>query len=161
MILVVLGTHDQPFPRAVRLANELTKPGEELVVQHGHTPPLGQLAAQWRQWCSRAELNALMRAARIVVVHGGSGCIVGAQRQGARPVVVPRLARYGEHVDDHQTQLSKRLEATQRVVVWHESEPTEAILARLQREADGGESVYGPNLRPVVWAASRAAVGRR
>jgi UDP-N-acetylglucosamine transferase subunit ALG13 len=161
VILLVVGTYDRPFPRAVQLASKLTRPDEPLVVQHGHTTPVATVTAQWRQWYSRAELDELMRAARIVVVHGGSGCIVGAQRQGVRPVVVPRLARYGEHVDDHQTQLSKRLEPSQRVVVWHEGESAETVAARHACEVDGGESFFGPGLRPAVWAAARAMTRTR
>jgi UDP-N-acetylglucosamine transferase subunit ALG13 len=155
VILVVLGTHGQPFPRAVRLAAQLTKPDEELVVQHGHTLPLVDLPARWLQWCSRAELDGLLRSARIVVVHGGSGCIVHALRHGVRPVVVPRLGRYGEHVDDHQRQLSGRLESSGRVVVWHERETAAAVTARLER-VPPDDPVAHRDLRPVVWEAARA-----
>jgi UDP-N-acetylglucosamine transferase subunit ALG13 len=155
VILVVLGTHGQPFPRAVRLAAQLAGPDEELVVQHGHTPPLPDLAARWLQWCSRAELDTLIRCARIVVVHGGSGCIVHALRHGVRPVVVPRLAGYGEHVDDHQRQLSGRLERSRRVVVWHERETAAAVTVRLEQAAPDDPIAQG-DLRPVVWAAARA-----
>jgi UDP-N-acetylglucosamine--N-acetylmuramyl-(pentapeptide) pyrophosphoryl-undecaprenol N-acetylglucosamine transferase len=160
VILVVLGTHGQPFPRAVRLASRLTKPGEELVVQHGYTAPLPELLARWRQWCPRTELDGLIRSARIVVVHGGSGCIVAVQRQGVRPVVVPRLARHGEHVDDHQKQLSRRLEHSGRVVVWHHGESAAAVTARLERRSEH-DPVVGPDLRPAVWAAARAVIRQR
>lgn len=156
MILVVLGTHGQPFPRAVRLAAQLAGPDEELVVQHGHTPPLPDLAARWLQWCSRAELDTLIRSARIVVVHGGSGCIVHALRHGARPIVVPRLGRYREHVDDHQLQLSGRLESSGRVVVWHERETAAAVATRLERAAPD-DLIAHRDLRPAVWEAARAA----
>jgi UDP-N-acetylglucosamine transferase subunit ALG13 len=107
------------------------------------------------QWCSRAELEDLIRSARIAVVHGGSGCVFGALRQGVRPVVVPRLARHGEHVDDHQLQLSGRLERSRHVVVWHEGETAAEVTARVERTASP-DALAARDLRPAVWAAARA-----
>ena len=46
-----------------------------------------------------------MAQADIVITHGGTGAIIGAVKQGKRVIAVPRLARYGEHVDDHQLQV--------------------------------------------------------
>ena len=43
--------------------------------------------------------------ADIVITHGGTGAIVGALKKGKKVIAVPRLAKYGEHVDNHQLQL--------------------------------------------------------
>lgn len=45
----------------------------------------------------------------MLITHGGAGTMVNAVKRGKRVIVVPRLARYGEHVDDHQLELAKRL----------------------------------------------------
>ena len=37
--------------------------------------------------------------------------MVEAVKRGKRVVAVPRLARYGEHVDDHQLELAGRFDA--------------------------------------------------
>ena len=34
-----------------------------------------------------------------------TGAIIGAVKQGKKTIAVPRLSKYGEHVDDHQTQI--------------------------------------------------------
>ena len=39
MILVTLGTHEQPFERALDFVSELERQQEDVVVQHGATPP--------------------------------------------------------------------------------------------------------------------------
>jgi UDP-N-acetylglucosamine transferase subunit ALG13 len=44
-----------------------------------------------------------------VVCHGGVGSALEALDVGFCPVVVPRRARYGEHVDDHQVPLAQEL----------------------------------------------------
>ena len=46
-----------------------------------------------------------MQRADIVITHGGTGAIIGAVKRGKKVIAVPRLARFGEHVDDHQLQI--------------------------------------------------------
>ena len=46
-----------------------------------------------------------MEKADIVITHGGTGAIIGAVKKGKKVIAVPRRAKYGEHVDDHQLQL--------------------------------------------------------
>ncbi len=43
-----------------------------------------------------------------MVTHAGVGSIIVALSNGKRPVVVPRLKRFGEAVDDHQLQFGRR-----------------------------------------------------
>jgi UDP-N-acetylglucosamine transferase subunit ALG13 len=50
------------------------------------------------------ELAAWAKEATVVVTHGGPGSIMLALAEGREPVVIPRMARYHEHVDDHQVQ---------------------------------------------------------
>ncbi len=45
----------------------------------------------------------------MVITHAGVGSILVTLMNGKRPIVVPRLARFGEHVDDHQLELARRL----------------------------------------------------
>ena len=51
----------------------------------------------------------LVHEARVVVSHGGVGSILIALTHGKQPLVVPRLKRFGEVVDDHQLLLARRL----------------------------------------------------
>ena len=51
-----------------------------------------------------------MRKSEIVITHGGTGAIIGAVKKGKKVVAVPRLAKYGEHVDNHQLQLIKQFD---------------------------------------------------
>ncbi len=49
--------------------------------------------------------------ARVVVCHAGVGSVLTALANDKRPIVVPRLQRYGEAVDDHQLAFGRRLAA--------------------------------------------------
>lgn len=106
MIFVTLGT-SEPFDRLLAALGPLPA-GEELVVQLGASTvhPAG---ARCVEFLAYDEVVDLMRRARVVVTHAGAGSVLAARAQGKVPVVVPRLHRHGEAVDDHQVQFGRRL----------------------------------------------------
>lgn len=53
----------------------------------------------------REAFRSQMDACDVVVTHGGTGAIIGAVKDGKKVIAVPRLAKYGEHVDDHQIEI--------------------------------------------------------
>src|SRR5262249_45028598 len=107
MILVTTGTNAPAFDRLLRAVGELDV-DEPVVVQHGPSivrPP----GATCLEYISFDEFIQLVQNARVVVTHAGVGSILVTLMNGKCPVVMPRLARYREHVDDHQLELSRRL----------------------------------------------------
>jgi UDP-N-acetylglucosamine transferase subunit ALG13 len=116
VIFVTLGTHHDPFPRLIEGLRTLD--GDELVVQHGHSPaPLD--AARATRFMPFEEMLEQIRAADAVVTHAGVGTILTCLRLGRTPLVVPRQRRLGEHVDDHQVELTRALADERKVVpVW-------------------------------------------
>jgi UDP-N-acetylglucosamine transferase subunit ALG13 len=109
MIVVTLGTNEQPFDRLVRAAAALSEL-EDVLVQYGASrEPHGR--GEWVEFLSFDELAERMRDARAVVCHAGVGSIMLARRCGHRPVVVPRRVQLGEAVDDHQLHMARRLDA--------------------------------------------------
>ncbi len=159
MILAVLGTHEQPFPRAIRMADALRGPREELHVQHGHTPRCPGIEARWQRWYEREELDEAMLSASVVVVHGGSGCIYQALNLGLRPLVIPRLSSYREHVDDHQLQLPARLASAGRVVLWPPGRTAGEVRRRAERGAREPVAIKHRDIREAVWAAAEELAG--
>jgi UDP-N-acetylglucosamine transferase subunit ALG13 len=108
LIFVTLGTHGQPFARALELVAGLAT-DEEVLIQRGTTLERRDLIdAKWVDYLEWNELGENMRRADVVISHAGVGSMVTAIRAGKKPVAVPRLARFGEHVDDHQVQLAER-----------------------------------------------------
>lgn len=115
MILVILGTSELQFDRLLR-AFETVSRDEPLFIQRGGSrfEPAGADCVEYLEF---AELVDLVRRARLVVTHAGVGSIMTALSQGKRPIVVPRLHRFGEAVDDHQLDLARRLGAADLVTV--------------------------------------------
>jgi UDP-N-acetylglucosamine transferase subunit ALG13 len=107
MIFVTVGTNEATFDRLLAALDGIPA-GEELLVQHGPSTvrPAGATCVDYLPF---DELVEAVRRARVVVTHAGVGSMLSALANGKRPVVVPRLARFGEAVDDHQVPLGRRL----------------------------------------------------
>lgn len=125
MIFATVGTHHQPFTRLLDALGALDR--TDVVVQCGHSPaPAGVSSAV--PFMSFAEIETNMRTAEAVVTHAGVGSILLALRCGHTPIVVPRLCRLGEHVDDHQSDLTSALRDRGEVIVVDEVERLGAAL---------------------------------
>jgi UDP-N-acetylglucosamine transferase subunit ALG13 len=116
LIFATLGTHHDPFPRLIEGLEALS--GWRLIVQHGHSPaPLH--AAEKSAFLPVADMVERIGAADVVVTHAGVGSILTCLRYGKTPLVVPRQHRLGEHVDDHQVELTRALAEDGKVIpVW-------------------------------------------
>lgn len=114
---VSVGNAKQPFRRLLdavaRLADVFPKP---VLVQHGHTPFISD-RCKAVAFLGMEEFEASVREAELVILHAGAGSIIHALQVGKVPVVVPRLAEYGEHVNNHQMELARALADTGQVVV--------------------------------------------
>jgi UDP-N-acetylglucosamine transferase subunit ALG13 len=107
LILVTFGTHPQPFERALDWALDLPRP---LTIQHGSTPRRDDVdGITWHEMLDFGDLLEAIRKADAVVCHAGVGTVMGALAQGKVPTVIPRLAEHGEHIDDHQLQITQAL----------------------------------------------------
>ena len=108
-VVVSLGTSDRyGFRRLLERLVPLIPPDATVLWQTGSTDCTGlEIAA--RPSVPAAELQDAMREADVVVAHAGTGVALAALEAGKYPVLVPRRAAYGEHVDDHQTGIAREL----------------------------------------------------
>jgi UDP-N-acetylglucosamine transferase subunit ALG13 len=116
LIFVTVGTHQQPFERLLGALDALDAlDGAELVVQYGtgRRPP-GAIVAEPYMPFDRMLAN--FQAAEKVITHAGVGSILCATRAGHVPLVVPRRHDLGEHVDEHQAELTRALESRGSVI---------------------------------------------
>lgn len=146
MILVTTGTNGAPFDRLLRGVDGLGV-AEALVVQHGPSgvrPRKATCAA----YLPFDALVSYVRRARAVVTHAGAGSVLVALANGRRPFVVPRLAGYGEAVDDHQLGFARRLADAGLVVLVTEPERLPALLSGPETEPAQAEL---PGAGPLVY----------
>jgi UDP-N-acetylglucosamine transferase subunit ALG13 len=104
MVFVTVGTHEQQFDRLIRRVDALCEEGfieDECVAQIGfgnYEPAY----CQWQRFFGCRDIESLVSQARIVITHGGPASFMMPMKLGKVPIVVPRLQRFGEHVNDHQ-----------------------------------------------------------
>ena len=141
MILVTVGTSETPFDRLLEAFDMDDRPDEEVIVQHGPSSvrPRGTSCVDFLPY---DQLVDTIRRARLVVTHAGVGSIMTTLANGKRPIVVPRLHRFDEAVDDHQLALGRRLADSGLVVL---VERPEDVLARLETASELAELDTGPS----------------
>ena len=158
LILVTLGTHGQPFTRAIELVANLDT--DELLIQHGSTPPRPDLVtADWVDYLASEALFASMRRADVVISHAGVGSMITAVRSGKKPVVLPRLGRFGEHVDDHQLQLAERFGQRGLVLVCTPESRVEVLVDHAKNSRPAAAPANTGGLRQSVAEAALDGLG--
>lgn len=114
-VVVTLGTmRTYGFRRALKnlvpVLNEVVALDAEILWQVGATDSRGfGIAARDR--IPVEELQAAVADADLVVAHAGIGSALTALDHGKCPLLLPRRKAHGEHVDDHQEMIARRLAA--------------------------------------------------
>lgn len=106
-IFATVGT--APFPRLVKKMDEISRIlNERIIMQIGKTDykPRNMEYFDFADYDTIKELN---RNAKIVISHAGIGSIITALEAGTPLIVVPRLRKYGELIDDHQLEIARVL----------------------------------------------------
>jgi UDP-N-acetylglucosamine transferase subunit ALG13 len=108
-LIAMVGTDHHPFQRLVDWVDSWAerRPGVECVIQFGTAA--APRRATGTAYVGHDELGRWMDRAAIIVSHAGPSTILEARQRGHRPIVVPRQAQLGEHVDDHQSRFASRL----------------------------------------------------
>ena len=107
-IFITLGSQKFQFNRLLIAVDKLCEKeiicGKDVFAQIGYSDYVPQ-NYRYNNFLDREEFSVEMGKADIVITHGGTGAIIGAVKKGKKVIAVPRLAKYGEHVDDHQLQI--------------------------------------------------------
>lgn len=128
MIFVTVGMHPTGFERLVKEMDRIAgRIDEEVIMQIAGTKYAPQNAKHF-SFAAEEELNILCREARIVVAHGGVGTVLNALQERATVVVVPRLKKYGEVIDDHQLVFVQELEKQGKITAVYDVEKLEGVL---------------------------------
>jgi len=117
MIFLTVGTQF-PFDRLVRCVDRAVADGlldEEVVAQIGESRQTPR-HMEWVHMLNRDGIGQYIRRARAVIGHAGIGTILMALEAGKPLLVMPRLRRFDEHVNDHQVDTARAFEAAGHVL---------------------------------------------
>ena len=109
MILVTVGT-DKPFDRMMKVV-------DRWAAERGRQDVFAQIGeGGWEprhipfvNFFEPVEFKQRFAAANLIIGHAGMGTILSALLHGKPILVMPKLARLGEHRNEHQTATAKRM----------------------------------------------------
>lgn len=134
MIFVTLGTQDKPFTRLLEMIQKQIDNGnikEKVVVQAGYTK-FESDDMKIFDYVDGDDFNNLIEEADILITHGGVGSIFTGLRAGKRIIAVPRLAKYGEHTNDHQIQIVSNFDSKGYLIKVNSDEEMEDAIKRVK-----------------------------
>lgn len=116
MIFMTLGTVSFQFNRAVNWLSVLLESGvisEPVFLQYGSSDPSGLIGhplVTLEPTIHGRKMTEFVKNSRLVISHAGQGSTRMLAAQGCSFILIPRLNKYGEHVDNHQLLFTKAVE---------------------------------------------------
>jgi UDP-N-acetylglucosamine transferase subunit ALG13 len=108
MIFVILGTQKFQLNRLLKKLDKYVEEGkikDDIVAQIGYSDYLPK-RYKYVEFLDKKDFDTMIRKADIVIAHSGVGSIISALSADKPVVVFPRLAKYKEHIDDHQLDIA-------------------------------------------------------
>lgn len=118
MILVTLGTQDKPFTRLLDAIQREIDNGnikDKVVVQAGCTK-YDTKDMEIFDLIPLEDFDKLMGECDLLITHGGVGSIITGLKKDKKVIAVPRLAKYGEHINDHQKQIIEKFDEAGNII---------------------------------------------
>ena len=130
MILVTVGSQKFQFNRLLKKIDELI---EQKIIKE---PVFAQIGVsdykpkhyEYADFLPQEELNKKIAECEMLITHAGTGVIINALKRSKKVIATPRLAKYGEHVDDHQIQLIAQFNELNFIEPCYEIEDLEKII---------------------------------
>lgn len=111
IVFITLGTQGNQFPRCLQMVEELIyklHPNYDFVAQLGNTN-YSSSVIKCLDFLSETEFEEYIAKADIIISHAGSGALFGAIQRGKKCIAVARLKEYNEMLNNHQTELVRKL----------------------------------------------------
>lgn len=130
MIVVVLGTQRFQMNRLIEAVDQIAMDlSEEIFVQAGNSTYIPQ-HCKYQNFVDAEVLQKMIGDCSVLVTHAGVGTIMRGINEKKPIVVVPRLAQYHEHVDDHQVQIAEAFAGKQCVLYCEDLNQLESTIDR-------------------------------
>ena len=108
MIFVILGTQKFQLNRLLKTLDQYVEKGiikDKIIAQIGYSDYLPK-RYEYVEFLNKEEFDSMIQKADVVISHSGVGSIISALNAKKPVIVYPRLAKYREHIDDHQMEIA-------------------------------------------------------
>ena len=132
MIFVTLVTQDKLFTRLLRdIDNEIKKGHikEKVIVQAGITK-YETNDMEMHDLLDKDEFDKYIKECDLLITHGGVGSILTGLKNNKVVIAAPRLAKYNEHMNNHQQQIIDRFSSEGYILPYNDGDDLGAILIK-------------------------------
>ena len=135
MVFVTVGTQKQDFSRIFKLVeNSKELQNEEINAQVGYSEFKSEKINVFN-FIDPVIYNEMVENADIVICHGGVGSIFDALLKKKKVIAVPRLKKYGEHVNDHQEEICEALEKEKNILWYKDGEDFDEYIRKIRMDS--------------------------
>jgi len=135
MIYVAVGTQKFQFNRLLESIDQLIECGmisEEVFAQRGHSDYVPRNYS-YKDFLSKDEFDSYVQNCDLLITHSGVATIMAGLKHEKPVIVIPRLAKYNEHVDDHQVQIAESFAAQNFVMLCEEKDDLGRIIKDVRK----------------------------
>ena len=135
MIYVTLGTQDKSFKRLLESIDKEIKNGnikDKVIVQAGCTK-YDTKNMELFDLIDKDDFEKYMAECDLLITHGGIGSIISGLKNGKKVIACPRLAKYNEHINDHQLQIVERFAESGYILAYYENDNLKDILEKVKK----------------------------
>lgn len=124
MIFVILGT--QKF-QLNRLLENIDRMFDARLLEENVFAQIGNSTYKpknfrYANFLEKEDFQTKIKDASLIITHSGVGSIIASIKYGKPVIVFPRLAKFNEHVDNHQLEIAKAFEKKGYVLCCNEDD---------------------------------------
>ena len=132
MVFVIIGTQKQPFDRLINMLEESKELlNEEIVIQSGYTKVQNSKYKSF-DFLDEKDFQSYIKNSNLIITHGGVGSIVNSLKYDKKIIVIPRLFKFKEHMDNHQIEIANKFEKLGYIAVLKENEILDQLISNIK-----------------------------
>ena len=134
MIFVTLGSQKFQFNRLLQMIDRLLDEGkikETVFAQIGNSD-YEPKNYKYASFLDKNEFEEQIRNCDVLITHSGVATIIAGLKNDKKVIVVPRLSKYGEHVDDHQVQIAQSFSEQNYVMMYEENDELDLLIRKVK-----------------------------
>jgi len=130
MVFVTLGTQDKSFKRLLQNIDKCIDNGiikDRVVVQAGYTKYESKNMEIF-DLLDKDDFDKYIKNCDLLITHGGVGSILTGLKNNKKVIAAPRLAKYNEHMNDHQMQIVDKFSKMEYILAYNDGDNLEKII---------------------------------
>lgn len=129
MIFVTVGTQKFPMNRLIKKVDEIAVdfPEDTFFMQIGNSDYIPR-HVRYEKFINKETFQSYIENSNLIISHAGVGSIMAGVQIGKKVIVIPRLKRYGEHVDDHQVEIAEAFQIKNCIIYCKELNDLDYII---------------------------------